>query len=76
VIFGIGGAYIEGVLCPELILFMVFMAKIMAVLNDGGKLLYVCALRRERPRLCKSLIDMMLKRSYILMAGIELYRNT
>jgi len=51
---------------------MAFIAKYMTVLGGQGKSLYSCVLRRGRGRSRKSLIDMMLERSCILMAGIEL----
>ena len=75
VMIGNSGAYIEGELCPEFILFMAFIAKIIAVLDDGGKLLYACVLRRNGHVPCKLLIDMMLEGSYILMGGIRLHEK-
>ena len=75
VMIGISGAYIEGELCPEFILFMAFIAKIIAVLDDGGKLLYACVLRRNGHVPCKLLIDMTLGRSYILMGGMRLHEK-
>ncbi len=53
---------------------MTFMAKNMASLDDGGKSLYSFMLWRDVCVSCKSLIDMMLEQSCILMAGIELYK--
>ena len=55
---------------------MTFMAKNMASLDDNGKSLYFCVLRRGRRRSRKSLIDMRMQWSCIPLAGIELYKNT
>ena len=60
---------------PGGFLFMVFMAKNMASLDDNGKSLYSCVLRRGNRRSRKSLVDIMLEQSCILMAGMGLYKS-
>jgi len=54
---------------------MAFIAKYMTVLGGQGKSLYSCVLRRGNRRSRKSLVDIMLEQSRILMAGMGLYKS-